>query len=76
VGEGRQLVTQEQVLGDQIGAAAQDSTEAAEKQHERFEHPRAMSDPEPGQRIGALQVHQVSLTGPASDDTAPDPARW
>jgi hypothetical protein len=39
------LVAQEQVLGDQVGAAAQQGAKDPEQQDEEFEHARRMNDP-------------------------------
>ena len=46
-GEDRELVAQEQVLGDQVGMAAQHGREDPEKQGEEVEHARRMHDPGP-----------------------------
>ena len=59
-GEDRQLVTQEQVLGDEIGAATQRGAQRTEQQDEEFDHGRRMHDPEAVQPFAVSQVRLVA----------------
>jgi hypothetical protein len=53
-GEDRQLVTQEQVLGDEAGAVAQTGADGPKEQDEALEHARRMHDRSPS---GLLPSH-------------------
>ena len=60
-GEGRELVAEEPVLPDHVGAAGQQGAERAEEQDEEFDHARRMPDAGP--------VRLFAVPQPAMNDS-------